>query len=68
MIGVVATPSELETVREFFELFKTHWEPAEPGQRYQVILSTGGCTDQFQADAHLGVRGSRAAVGRAGWS
>ena len=53
MIGVVATPSELETVREFFELFKTHWEPAEPGQRYQVILSTGGCTDQFQADAHL---------------
>lgn len=38
MIGVVVNESELEVVREFFELFKTPWEQAEAGRRYPVAI------------------------------
>ena len=39
MIGVTASPADLEMAEEFFELFKTPWEPAVHGRRYQVLLS-----------------------------
>ena len=40
MIGVVASESDLPAVREFFELFKTPWEPCRPGRRYPVVLAS----------------------------
>jgi hypothetical protein len=40
MIGVWASGTDLEIVNEFFELFKTPWEPVKPGRRYPVVLST----------------------------
>lgn len=42
MIGVRAAESDLPFVEELFELFKTPWEPAIHGQRYDVLLSTDG--------------------------
>ena len=42
MIGVLARPTDLESAHEFFELFKTPWEPAVAGQKYRVVLSTAG--------------------------
>jgi hypothetical protein len=41
MIGVIASSSEHEVVREFFELFKTPWEFWHEGGNYDVLLSTG---------------------------
>lgn len=40
MIGVVADQSEVSVVREFFELFKSPWELHQPGQHYDVLLSS----------------------------
>lgn len=45
MIGVAARPGELQAVREFFELFKTPWEPLVPGKPYQVVLIADGQTE-----------------------
>ena len=42
MIGVAANPNEWDTVREFFELFKTPWEPAVEGRTYHAVVSTVG--------------------------
>ena len=41
MIGVIADWADLEVVREFFELFKTPWEPCQKDQEYAVLLSAG---------------------------
>jgi hypothetical protein len=41
MIGVIATPSQHEVVREFFELFKTPWEFYRHDGHYHVILCGG---------------------------
>lgn len=38
MIGVIARASDMSTVREFFELFKTPWEPWTPTRHYDVAL------------------------------
>ncbi len=51
MIGVIADPSELDVVREFFELFKTPWEPYRPDRRYEVLLCAGD--GQFDGAAKL---------------
>jgi hypothetical protein len=40
MIGVVASAADSRVVEEFFELFKTPWEPAVPNRHYQVLLAT----------------------------
>lgn len=42
MIGVAANPDEWDTAREFFELFKTPWEPAVEGRTYRAVVSTVG--------------------------
>lgn len=40
MIGVLCQDGERDSVREFFELFKTPWELFAEGRNYQVIVST----------------------------
>jgi hypothetical protein len=51
MIGVIATASDMTTVREFFELFKTPWEPWNPTRYYDVVLCS---TDHDLTDIHTG--------------
>jgi peptidoglycan/xylan/chitin deacetylase (PgdA/CDA1 family) len=41
MIGVCCRDSRRAVAREFFELFKTPWEFAEPGRRYDAVLGCG---------------------------
>jgi len=53
MLGVAADAVDLPIVREFFELFKTPWEPAVPGKNYQVVLGTGGYIRHLKADVFL---------------
>lgn len=53
MIGVVAEQADLEVAAEFFELFKTPWEPAVTGRIYRVILATNGEVDRVNADVML---------------
>ena len=40
MIGVVSKQEQRAAVEEFFQLFKTPWEFAQPGREYGVLLST----------------------------
>jgi len=48
MIGVIADAAEHESVREFFELFKTSWEFCRKGRFYPVVLCAGaGAAGQF---------------------
>lgn len=49
MIGVLAREDEQEIVKEFFELFKTPWEPYRPGCSYDVVVSTAGRDESLQA-------------------
>ena len=42
MIGIISKPNQLETVEEFFQLFKTPWEFYRPGEAYSVVLATAG--------------------------
>lgn len=78
MITVAARPSDLEVVREFFELFKTPWQP-HPGQQPASVLLCNGVqipeTDasvvvvygaaELAEDRALGLRGAAAG---SGWS
>ena len=41
MIGVIADDADRLVVREFFELFKTPWEPYSPDRKYDVVLCDG---------------------------
>lgn len=51
MIGVIAGKAETDTVKEFFELFKTPWEFYRNNQSYDIILSTKN--DLSEVDAKL---------------
>ncbi len=42
MIGVISKDSEIDAVKEFFELFKTHWEPFVRNQDYELVITTTG--------------------------
>jgi hypothetical protein len=53
MLGVAVSEDELEWVREFFELFKTAWEPAIPGRRYDALLRTHDSGPAFAAGVHI---------------
>jgi len=53
MIGVACKPTERETAREFFELFKTPWEVARRDRQYRVVLSTVGRPDGIVAQQLL---------------
>jgi len=39
MIGVIAKEHEVETVREFFQLFKTPWEIYRENRKYEVVIA-----------------------------
>ncbi len=64
MIGVAANAANLETLEEFFELFKTPWELAVPAREYRVVLDAGGRTDNVQADLLLVYGSGEEAVDR----
>jgi hypothetical protein len=49
MIGLAAAPDDMDIAREFFELFKTPWEPAVPERVYPVVLSAGVPIDDLRA-------------------
>lgn len=51
MIGLVAKRGDLDVAKEFFELFKTPWEPAVSGRKYRVILAT--CEEIEKVDAEV---------------
>ena len=54
VIGVVADRSHREAVQEFFELFKTPWEHAVPGQKYRAILTADvASAGQYDSDVVL---------------
>jgi hypothetical protein len=53
MIGVAASADDLSVAQEFFELFKTPWEPAVPWRNYQIVLSTDGCVEDLHAERFL---------------
>jgi len=59
MIGVLANPAEHDTVREFFELFKTPWEFYRPGAEYEVLLCTADATFDSGAAKLVLVYGGR---------
>jgi hypothetical protein len=50
MLGVAIKPDEIETAREFFELFKTPWELVVPGRTYRALLSTIGRPDNVRTE------------------
>ena len=50
---------------EFFELFKTPWEPAVPKKKYAVVLSTNGSIEDLEADIFLVYGSGETAVDRA---
>ena len=51
MIGVLSRADEAEVIAEFFQLFKTPWEPFQAGRSYDVVFSTGD--DILQVKARL---------------
>ena len=51
MIGVISKASEEDTVKEFFELFKTPWEFYKENNTYDAVLIT--CDPQFEVAAKL---------------
>jgi hypothetical protein len=42
MIGIALDSADLPVAREFFELFKTPWEPVVAGKKYDAVISAGG--------------------------
>jgi hypothetical protein len=54
VIGVLLGHRDLETAHEFFELFKTPWEPAVPGRKYRVLLTgDAGAGKAYDAEVVL---------------
>jgi len=53
VIGVAASAADLDVAAEFFELFKTPWEPLVEGRRYRVAVSTDDRFDDIDADVVL---------------
>jgi len=65
MIGVAAGPNEWDTVREFFELFKTPWEPAVAGPTYRVVVSTIGPPAGVETDLVIAYGSAESEIDRA---
>lgn len=62
MIGVIAREKEMDAVREFFELFKTPWEPWNSGKAYDVVLCAAQeIPSEFRAKLVIAYSGSRLA-------
>ena len=52
MIGVAVPEKDLDIAEEFFQLFKTAWEPAVSTRRYSAVLTAASGGD-FSADLVL---------------
>jgi hypothetical protein len=76
MIGVIADDADYQVVREFFELFKTPWEPYSPDRKYDAVLCDGAsrivenakvllvyAARKLERDAHDAVHTSRESKG-----
>ena len=61
-IGLATTPDRMPIAREFFELFKTPWEPAVPGRTYPVVIASGVPIDQLEARVFIVFGADRAAI------
>lgn len=48
MIGVLFPAELASAVAEFFELFKTPWEPYQAGREYDVVITTVGAVPEAQ--------------------
>jgi hypothetical protein len=48
MIGVLFSAEAASAVAEFFELFKTPWEPYQAGREYDVVIATVGAVPEIQ--------------------
>jgi peptidoglycan/xylan/chitin deacetylase (PgdA/CDA1 family) len=59
MIGVAVGESDWDVVAEFFELFKTPWQPVKPSSSYKAVLATEPPASNIRADIVLAY-GSRA--------
>ena len=64
VIGVAASPTDLRFAAEFFELFKTPWEPIVPGRRYPVILTTVANAEDHDTELLLVYSASELAIDR----
>jgi hypothetical protein len=53
MIGVSVSQTDLEIAEELFELFKTPWEPVVPARKYRIVLCTGECLADIDAELFL---------------
>jgi hypothetical protein len=53
MIGVAVNHAELPWVAEFFELFKTPWEPIVPGKRYEALVIADGRSEPIDTRVAL---------------
>jgi hypothetical protein len=42
MIGLICSADDAAAAEEFFQLFKTPWEPWVPGRDYDVVITTTG--------------------------
>jgi hypothetical protein len=49
MIGVFCKTEEVRAAAEFFQLFKTPWEPFEEGHPYDVVLVSGDVVPETNA-------------------
>ena len=65
MIGVVADPTDFPMVEEFFELFKTPWERANPEKKYPVVLINHEPIDRYEAERFVVYGAQESAVDRA---
>jgi hypothetical protein len=50
VIGIISKDNEAAAVQEFFQLFKTPWEPYLPNRVYDLVITTTG---KFPADSNL---------------
>src|SRR5271166_621026 len=66
MIGILCAGDEAAAVEEFFQLFKTPWEPYVPGRSYDVVIAT--ITSLPEIDARLTlIFQSEGCASDAGW-
>jgi len=65
VIGVVADPTDFPMVEEFFELFKTPWERANPEKKYPVVLINHEPIDRYEAERFVVYGAQESAVDRA---
>jgi hypothetical protein len=62
MIGVVFEAAERAAVEEFFQLFKTPWEPFDAERTYQILIATVSSVPECDARLKLIFRSSASSI------